>query len=156
MTVPIAIKNASPSPGEDVTEVLSILRRAIRRRMRMAGPTPDITPAQMEVLRVAEEQPGVRMGDLAGLLKMAPSTVSSIVAALIAANLVRRDRDERDGRACHLMLTTDAHDRLTAWRSHRKEVVQEAFGKLSPPESHALNAAIPVLARLADLIGPPS
>lgn len=65
------------------------LRRALRRGARVASPGNPLAVAQLELLSVVAEHPGARPGQLARLLHMRPSTVTTIVNA--------RDRDAAAG-----------------------------------------------------------
>ena len=65
------------------------LRRALRRGARVASPGNPLAVAQLELLSVVAEHPGARPGQLARLLHMRPSTVTTIVNA--------RDRDATAG-----------------------------------------------------------
>jgi DNA-binding MarR family transcriptional regulator len=58
------------------------LRRAMRRSARIASPGNPLAVTQLELLSALTEHPGARPGQLARVLHMRPSTVTTIVNAL--------------------------------------------------------------------------
>ena len=58
-----------------------------------------LTTAQLRVLFLVREQPGVTAGELATRLNVTPPTISGIVDRLVRLSLVRREDDRSDRRA---------------------------------------------------------
>jgi DNA-binding MarR family transcriptional regulator len=57
-----------------------------------------LTTAQLRVMFLMREQPGVTAGELATRLAVTPPTISGIVDRLVRLGLVRREDDESDRR----------------------------------------------------------
>lgn len=64
-----------------------------------------LTTAQLRVLFMVREQPGVTAGELAGRLAVTPPTISGIVDRLVRLGLVRREDDDSDRRLVRNQLT---------------------------------------------------
>lgn len=64
-----------------------------------------LTTAQLRVLFLTREQPGVTAGELATRLGVTPPTISGIVDRLVKLGLVRREDDESDRRLVRNLLT---------------------------------------------------
>ncbi len=74
-----------------------------------------LTTAQLRVLFLMREEPGVTAGELATRLNVTPPTISGIVDRLVKLDLVRREDDQSDRRLVRNHLTdhgTDACSRL--------------------------------------------
>jgi DNA-binding MarR family transcriptional regulator len=139
--------------ARDLLETLSQLRRSTRRAVGKPWPAADLTGAQIELLRVVRRQPGVSVAAAAAELGVAANTVSTLVRQLRDAGLLKRDPDVRDRRIGRLALTEAARRRLDDWRDHRVAFVADALDRLEPAELGAVEAALPIFARLADRLG---
>jgi DNA-binding MarR family transcriptional regulator len=64
-----------------------------------------LTTAQLRVLFLVREQPGVTAGELASRLSVTPPTISGIVDRLVRLKLVRREDDSTDRRLVRNHLT---------------------------------------------------
>ena len=73
----------------------------------------DLTPAQVGVLRVVGQSPGLSQQALAARLGAAPSRVVKLVDELEERTLVERRRSRTDRRHHELHLAADAADRVT-------------------------------------------
>ncbi|WP_432841066.1 MarR family winged helix-turn-helix transcriptional regulator [Dactylosporangium sp. CA-092794] len=137
---------------------LNGVRRVLRRRTRasleqIGGPVrPELTPSQVELLRLVEAAPGTGVGAAAQGLHLAGNSVSTLVNQLTELGLLRRDRDPADRRSARLFLTPAAQSRLSAWRAARVSHLAAALAHLDPPDREQLTAAIPALSRLADIL----
>jgi DNA-binding MarR family transcriptional regulator len=84
---------------------------------------------------------------------LATNTVSTLVRQLSDVGLLKRNSDTRDRRVGRLALTEAARRRRDIWRDYRAGVLAEALDRLEPAERVAADVALPILARLADLLG---
>jgi DNA-binding MarR family transcriptional regulator len=64
-----------------------------------------LTTAQLRVLFLVRESPGVTAGELATRLAVTPPTISGIVDRLVKLSLIRREDDESDRRLVRNFLT---------------------------------------------------
>jgi DNA-binding MarR family transcriptional regulator len=64
-----------------------------------------LTTAQLRVMFLVREQPGVTAGELASRLSVTPPTISGIVDRLVKLGLIRREDDRDDRRLVRNHLT---------------------------------------------------
>jgi DNA-binding MarR family transcriptional regulator len=98
-----------------------------------------LTTAQLRVLSMVREQPGVTAGELAARLSVTPPTISGIVDRLVRLGLVRREDDESDRRLVRNHLTERGENACT-----RLEKGGDIFTKriLEEMNAHDLDALI--------------
>jgi DNA-binding MarR family transcriptional regulator len=150
----VAVQSAVASDllAAELAARLSSLQRVLRRRTRAAIGEPGLSPAEAELLRLVAHRPGLRVGEAAVALRLAPNTVSTLVRQLVGQGLLVADRHESDRRGVRLRTSAAADLRLRRWRDERAALLAEALDGLSPSERHALTSALPILATLADAL----
>ncbi|CAI7973466.1 Transcriptional regulator, MarR family [Frankia sp. Hr75.2] len=136
-----------------LTEVVTRLRRVLRSSIRADIPWESLPMAQVELLQCVAERDGTRVGELAGLLRLAPNSVSTLVAQLTDAGLVRRERDPADRRAVALRLTEAGEQALTGWLQAHERRIGTAMELLADHDRDAIIAALPALGRLVEALG---
>ena len=135
---------------EELLESLSAVRRAVRRQIARPVELSVLTGAQLELVRLLRREPGMSIADAAARLRVAPNTVSTLVGQLADAGVLERRVDESDRRVVRLTLNPSVRRRVDAWRDRRVDALAEAMPRLSADERARLDAAAPVLVRLAD------
>jgi DNA-binding MarR family transcriptional regulator len=128
------------------------IRRVVRRRVRAEVPGFPLPGAQVEVLRVVADQPGIGVAAAARELHLAANSVSTLVNQLVDAGLLRREADPADRRAARLEVTGAARDRMASWRRARTGLVAEALTDLSEEDTAALEQALPALEKLMGIL----
>jgi len=128
------------------------IRRVVRRRVRADVPGFPLPGAQVEVLRVVADHPGVGVAAAARELHLATNSVSTLVNQLVEAGLLHREPDPDDRRATRLELTATATGRMAAWRGARIELVAEALTGLSEEDTEAIEQALPALEKLMGIL----
>jgi DNA-binding MarR family transcriptional regulator len=94
--------------GDDTRAVLDAVRRIVhglRESSRRAEKHVGLSGAQLFVLHKLAESPALSLNELAALTHTHQSSVSTVVARLEAAGLVRRAWSTADGRRLELSLT---------------------------------------------------
>ena len=125
---------AHPDPlGLEIADVVSRLRRAMRRSARAAGRDGKLpgglSVAQLELLSCVADNPGARPGQLARLLRLAPSSVATLVYGLRRAGLVSRTGGQLDRRTASLELTPEGiHQYGGGYTEYVARTGQEAPG----------------------------
>ena len=140
----------SPENGViDVTRLRVALARLSRRlrRHEMAG----LTPTQLAALATVEQSGPLRLGDLAAIEGIAPSTLTRLVAVLEELGYVRRDADPRDARASTVAITTEGHETMERLRAENSALLTKRLMLLSPEQRAGLADALPALEALATL-----
>lgn len=128
------------------------IRRVVRRRVRADVPGFPLPGAQVEVLRVVADHPGVGVAAAARELHLAANSVSTLVNQLVEAGLLHREPDPLDRRATRLELTTAATDRMAAWRRARTGLVADALTGLSEEDKAVIEQALPALEKLMGIL----
>src|ERR1700691_5548940 len=132
----------------DVTRLRVALARLSRRlrRHELAG----LTPTQLAALATVGRSGPMRLGDLAAVEGIAPSTLTRLVTALEDSGYVRRCADPSDARASTLTITPQGHDVLERIRTESTLVLAASLQLLTPTQRAALADALPVLEQLAE------
>ncbi|MFE6748723.1 MarR family winged helix-turn-helix transcriptional regulator [Kitasatospora purpeofusca] len=138
-----------PALGEEFSTLLVGIQRLVRRRLREGLTEPRLRGAQVELLRLVTDFPGLRVSDAAAELSLAANSVSTLVNQLVALGLLRREVDPADRRAALLYATGEAAERLAAWRARRDALVGEVVAGLPAHDRAALAAALPALRGVA-------
>ena len=147
----------APDPlGLEIADAVSRLRRAMRRAARAAGRDGKLpgglSVAQLELLSCLADSPGARPGQLARLLRLAPSSVATLVQGLRRAGLVTRTGGQRDRRTASLLLTPDGTAVVGYWQQVNEQILQAAITSLGPASRDALDAALPGLRELTGAV----
>lgn len=139
-----------PATATDLIAALSSIRRALRRRVGRAGGISELSEAQRELVRVVRHRAGVRVGEAAAELHLAPNTVSTLVTGLCSSGWLQRQTDPEDGRSALLALTPEAETRVMEWRDRRLTVLSDALATLDSEDRDRIGQAIPALQRLLE------
>jgi DNA-binding MarR family transcriptional regulator len=138
---------------EELADALVGVQRLIRRRLRREMPAPQLRGAEVELLRLVVDRPGIGISDAARELYLASNSVSTLVNQLARQGYLVRETDPADRRAARLLPTPAAEARLSEWRKRRADLVRHQVARLDEAEQEALAAAIPALRHLADNLG---
>lgn len=152
----------SSAAHDGLAEGIARLRRALRRGARVADPDNPLGVAQLEVLSVLADNPGVRPGQVARVLNMRPNTVTTIVNSLAARGMVSRAVANEDRRGIELTATDAGQQAVDTWQATNAAVLHLALSTLPASQRRTLGAAVPALEalatavdRLADAPAPP-
>ncbi|MEE4024050.1 MarR family transcriptional regulator [Gordonia sp. PKS22-38] len=124
------------------------MARLIRTAVRAAPPLPVVPYAQVEVLRVVQDRPGISVGGVAEMLQLAPNTVSTLVKALVSAGLVDQQAVAGRGRTTTLSLTRKAEEMIEIWDRRRAEILGDVLDSMSPAAVQQISDALPHLLEL--------
>ncbi|HVX70860.1 MAG TPA: MarR family winged helix-turn-helix transcriptional regulator [Mycobacteriales bacterium] len=138
---------SSSADLDALADVVTRLRRALRRLVRSDLPF-DTPMAQIEVMQLLADRPGLRAGEVGEALTIAPTTVSTLVGALLAHDLIDRRADPDDRRAWQLYLTPAGRQQLADWQQSNRRVLRDAASALDLADLRALRDAVPALTKL--------
>ncbi len=136
----------------ELTTVVTQLRRALRRSIRLEPAWRSRPIAQVEVLQMLRETGPVRLGDLAARLNLAQSTVSALVSGLVTDDLASREVDGRDRRAMVVTLSPAGRAHLADWDAAHRRRLGAALRTLDDADRAAVLAALPALDRLVSAL----
>jgi DNA-binding MarR family transcriptional regulator len=134
--------------GEELIATVAALRRLVRRRVRQTVDEPPLRGAQVELLQVVENQPGIGIAAAARALHLAANSVSTLVNQLIDMGMLVRDTAPGDRRAARLWLTEAATERMALSRQVSVELIADALGELATADRQAIADALPALRTL--------
>jgi DNA-binding MarR family transcriptional regulator len=145
------VPTESMLPGA-VADLVAKLRRAMRKAARVRAPTMPLSVAQLELLSLVEEHPGARPGDLAGLLRLAANSVSTLANAMVNAGMLDRSPGATDKRTVEFALTPQGTRLVGQWRTTNTGLLRNAIAALDAQDQQILTEALPVLERLVAVI----
>jgi DNA-binding MarR family transcriptional regulator len=132
--------------GPELAGIVSRLRRAMRRAARAADPDLGLSVAQLELLSCITEHPGIRPSQLARMLRLAPSSVATLLSGLQSAGYVRRTPGgDGDRRTVSLDLSEAGVAAVTRWYQVNEDIIQAALAALPHRDRAALRDAAPAL-----------
>lgn len=132
----------------------SSLRVAVMRfarRLRYEREDNSLTLTQISTLGTLARLGPISLGELAAAERIQPPSMTRIVSALEARELVARDADPNDRRLVIVRLADEGKDLLAADRRRRDAWLNQRLRELTPSEREALRRAVPVLEKLASL-----
>jgi MarR family transcriptional regulator, organic hydroperoxide resistance regulator len=110
------------------------LQSASKRMLTDLG----ISGPQRLVLRIVNRSPGISAGELAGVIRLHPSTITGIVQRLVERGLLVRDPDPLDSRRVRLRVSRRARPLTRRLEGTVELAVQRALSRLSPAQvAHA-------------------
>lgn len=140
--------------GADLTGLAAEVRTEVARlayHLRRPATRSGITPTRLAALAALARHPdGLRQGDLAELMNISAPSMTRLVEIMSEAGWVERSRDPGDGRALVLVLSPVGRKTLETLRQETTSALSGELAELSVDELAALEAALPVLRKLAD------
>jgi DNA-binding MarR family transcriptional regulator len=140
-----------PGPAESQTDLANELRPILMRlgrELRKETNHLGVTGGQVTLLFVISQNPGVGLGELAELERIATPTASGLVDRLERAQLIERVRSETDRRRVGLTITPAGRRKLAAIRARRTVWLAERLRRLDPAQRAVVEAAVEPLRSL--------
>jgi DNA-binding MarR family transcriptional regulator len=138
----------------DLTGLAAEIRTEIARlayHLRTPATRSGITPTRLAALSALARYPeGLRQGDLAELMNVSAPSMTRLVEIMSEAGWVERERDPHDQRALLLVISAVGQKTLDTLRSESASVLSAELADLTDHERGILEAAVPVLRKLAD------
>jgi DNA-binding MarR family transcriptional regulator len=133
-------------PVLDFMRLLWSVEHGLERISKRMGNELGITGPQRLVLRIVGRFPDISAGDLAGIVRLHPSTMTGILQRLVERGLVERKRDPADSRRARLRLKPAA---ATFTRGTRLTVEKAVTHALERAGASNVRAARKVLIEIA-------
>ncbi len=147
---------ANGSAGLELADAVSRLRRAMRRAARALGSGGSLpgglSVAQLEFLSCLAEHPAARPGQVARLLRLAPSSVATLVNGMAKTGFVVRTGGVADRRTAVLELTPAGHAVLVEWQDLNAQILAAALIALPGASRRSLHGSLPALRELTSAI----
>ncbi|HCI80845.1 MAG TPA: MarR family transcriptional regulator [Ktedonobacter sp.] len=109
---------------DDMQMLYHLIRRASHPVKRA-----EMTPEQYWLLRLLRRRGTLSIGELAEILGVTGSSVTTACKRLEKMGLVTRERQSDDERIVRVMLTEQGHEQIEAWQQGRRAFLQ---GLLTP------------------------
>ncbi len=122
------------------------LARELRRESHALG----VTGGQVTLLIQIHRNRGIGVNELAARERISAPAMSKHVARLETAGLIRRTRDEQDGRRQGLSVTEEGERVLRSVKSRRTAWLAARLKRLEPAELEALDTAVEPLLQLLE------
>lgn len=137
----------SKSQAHTAAELRLVIGRLIRsiRQHNASG----LTPSQVSAMATIEEFGPIRISDLASRESIGAPVATRVTASLEELNYIKRVQDFVDKRACLVELTVTGQKVLRNLWQERTVGINQRIQMLSKSEIAVLNAALPVLDKLA-------
>jgi DNA-binding MarR family transcriptional regulator len=130
--------------------VLSASRALIMVATKSLGAAAEeITITQYRALVVLASHGPQRLGDLACVLDIAPSTAGRMSDRLVGKGLIRRHRAPADRRVVQVSLTAPGRQVVDETTSRRRTLISEILGRLPPARHQEVADALQAFARAA-------
>ena len=137
----------SKTQSQTAAELRLVIGRLIRSiRQHNAG---GLTPSQVSALATIEEFGPIRLSDLASRDSVGAPVATRVTASLEDLGYIKRVQDSQDKRACLVELTPIGQRVLKSLWEERTNGINQRIQMLSKAEIATLNAALPVLDKLA-------
>jgi DNA-binding MarR family transcriptional regulator len=154
-SAPAGPDGASQAPaGQAALEMIDVarLRTALLRLSRRLRrhEVADLTPTQLSALATVARDGPLKLGDLAAAERIAPSTLTRLVAALEERGYVERAAVPGDARACLVSVTEVGLLILDKIRQETTSLLAANLQMLPAAQLTVLAAALPALEHLAD------
>lgn len=134
----------------DPDEQLRMIIQRLARRIRAERAGESISDTQLGVLWRLRNDGPTTPGELAAAERVSAPSMNRTLNALEASGFVRRDPSDDDARKVRVSLTASGDHIIVETRRLRRQWFHAQLEELSPTERAALEAARPVLDRLAD------
>ncbi|MEU4290719.1 MarR family transcriptional regulator [Kribbella sp. NPDC026596] len=106
--------------------MIAVRRRQTRRTFAVQAGGPDPVQEVLDAIEAADPYP-LGVNGVAVALGVDQPRASKLVAAAVAAGLVRREADQRDGRRTNLVLTAAGLEQLEVVHAYRRERFADAM-----------------------------
>ena len=138
------------TPAIDEAEMAARLRLSatrLARRLRQAS-SSGLTPSQLSALAAVANRGALTLRELADHERVAPPSITKVVAKLEADGLLARESDPTDGRVSRVRPTQAGEALLAETRQRKTAWLAARIHQLEPDEQRRLEAALDVLDRI--------
>ncbi|WP_136057315.1 MarR family transcriptional regulator [Microbacterium sp. K24] len=128
--------------------VISPLRRALLAATRAEAGLPELSEAQIDVLRTLPRGLGRGPAEISAVLNLSRPTVSNLLGTMETEGLIERGPDPSDGRRVVVRASARALDLFDRFDAVNSALVARVSLALDDADRSALGAALPALERL--------
>ena len=140
---------ASTPTAEIIAGRLRLSATRLARRLRQEAQT-GLSPSQLSALAAVERHGPLTLGALADHERVAPPSITRVVAKLEEDGLVTRQRDADDRRVTRAVVTSKGRSLLGASRRRKTEWLATRLAELDPDQRSRLADALDTLDALTE------
>lgn len=137
-----ATRSEAGLPHLDTLKKLRIVIRAAQRHSAWIEKQCGVAGAQLWLMQELEDQPGLRVGEIADRMAIHQTTVSNLLDALEKRGLVVKTRDPDDQRAVRLELSEQGHELLDRAPKPARGLLPEALLQMKPEQLALLDQGL--------------
>ncbi len=135
--------------GAGLASALRVSLARLMRRLRRQAAAHSLTPTQFATLAAVERHSAITPGELAGLEKVQPPSMTRVIAALEERGLLQRAPHPTDRRQVTVSVTEAARQLLKEERARKEAWLTQRLMELTPEERSILRQAAPILEKLS-------
>jgi len=140
----------TPSGANELAHQLRLTVLRLARRVRAERADDAMSDGRLSVLSLLANQGAQTLGSLAESERVTPPSMNRTINALVESGLVTRVADANDGRKVVIDLSEAGSRLVRETRRKRDAWFSARLASLTPEERATLDAAAPILRRLAD------
>ena len=143
---------AADPASETDAELAARLRLSVMRvaRLLRSEVGDDVTASQLSVLSSLERRGAMTLGELSGVERVKPPTMTRVVTSLDELGLVTRTTDELDRRVARVAVTDAGRELLARNRTRKDAYLAARLATLDAADRAALGGAADALERLLE------
>ena len=138
--------------NEQLIDDLQMLYHLIRRASHPVK-RAEMTPEQHWLLRLLRRRGTLSIGELAEILGVTGSSVTTACKRLEKVGFVTRERQSDDERKVMVMLTEQGNEQIEAWQQRRREFLQTLLVPLDEEQQATLQNLLERILHEADQDG---
>lgn len=138
-------RRAVPRTGLDVLQQLRVVVRLASAHSQQAERSTGIPGAELWALHEVAAAEGLRVGELAGRLRLHQTTASNLLNRLESRGLVKRSRSAADQRIVHVDATAAGKRLLQRAPVPTRGLLPHVLDTLSPADLRKVHAGLAVL-----------
>lgn len=131
---------------DDMLALYHVIRRASHPVHRA-----EMTPEQYWLLRLLRRRGALSIGELAEILGVTGSSITTACKRLEKAGLVMRERQSDDERMVRVVLTEQGSARVEAWQEQRRDLLAHLLAPLAQHEQETLQRLLERILEAADV-----
>ena len=141
---------STPPGANELAHQLRLTVLRLARRVRAERADDAMSDGRLSVLSLLANEGAQTLGSLAEHERVTPPSMNRTINALVESGLVTRVADANDGRKVVIDLSDAGRTLVKETRRKRDAWFSARLAKLTPEERATLDAAAPILRRLAD------
>ena len=141
-----------PLDSRELAVALMDISADVRRKSHEGTGVPVLSNAAFDIVRVIEANPGITVAELASRLGRQLSNVSTQLKELVIRGLITRKSDPDDKRFVALHPTEESLGIKTVLETAWSDAVSAAATQLTDEERERIQASVPALRHLAEIL----